>query len=76
MKFKPGDVVIKKTGGNKMTVINQYENESLYYYKCYWFVESELNEIVFKESDLITLEEYNLVLKSEERNDKLNKLLS
>jgi uncharacterized protein YodC (DUF2158 family) len=77
MKFKYGDVVIKKTGGNKMTVTDHYEYEfGKDHYKCYWFVESKLNEFIFEESDLLTLEEYKLVLKSEERSDKLNKLLS
>lgn len=74
MKYKPGDVVIKTTGGNKMTVVQEYKNENEYYYKCYWFVGSELNEEVFSEDSIVTLEEYKRYLKIEERDDKLNQL--
>ena len=42
MKFKSGDIVIKTTGGNKMTIFEKIENG----YKCFWFVDS-LNEEVF-----------------------------
>ena len=36
MKYKSGDVVIKTTGGNKMTVFDKI-GEGVY--KCLWFVE-------------------------------------
>jgi uncharacterized protein YodC (DUF2158 family) len=71
MKYKPGDVVIKTTGGNKMTVLDKV-NDS---YKCLWFVESSLNESVFKEEEIVTLNEYKRFLKTEEREDKINQLL-
>jgi uncharacterized protein YodC (DUF2158 family) len=74
MGFKPGDTVIKKTGGNKMTIIQNYTNQSNY--KCYWFVESKLYEEVFNEEDIVTLNEYKRFLLIEEREDKLNKILS
>lgn len=51
MKYKPGDVVIKTTGGNKMTVFDKV-NDS---YKCLWFVESKMNESEFKEEEIVTL---------------------
>jgi len=45
MKFKSGDIVIKTTGGNKMTIFDRLEDG----YKCLWFVENSLKERVFKE---------------------------
>jgi uncharacterized protein YodC (DUF2158 family) len=72
MKYKSGDVVIKTTGGNKMTIFDKV-NDS---YKCLWFVESIMNESVFKEEEIVSLEEYKKYLRIEERDDKLSKLLS
>ena len=72
MKYKPGDVVIKTTGGNKMTVFDKV-NDS---YKCLWFVESSMNESEFKEEEIVTLNEYKRFLKTEEREDKINKILN
>jgi uncharacterized protein YodC (DUF2158 family) len=72
MKYKSGDVVIKTTGGNKMTIFDKI-NDS---YKCLWFVESKMNESVFKEEEIVSLEEYKRYLRIEERDDKLNQLLS
>ena len=84
-KFKIGDVVIKKTGGNRMTI-----QEGIHMppqgvafagipifdcYRCYWFVDSELNEEVFPEDEIVTLDEYKNYLKIEEREDKLNTIL-
>ena len=71
MKYKSGDIVIKTSGGNKMTIFDKV-NDS---YKCLWFVESSLNESVFKEDELVTLNEYKKILKTEERDDKINQLL-
>lgn len=70
--LKPGDIVIKTTGGNKMT-IHSIENNL---FKCFWFVESKLNEAYFKNEDIVTLEDYKRFLKIEERDDKLRKLFS
>jgi uncharacterized protein YodC (DUF2158 family) len=72
MKYKSGDVVIKTTGGNKMTVFDNIEDGV---YKCLWFVESTMNESVFKEEEIVTLNEYKRFLKTEERVDKINQLL-
>lgn len=71
MKFNCGDVVIKTTGGNKMTISEKIEDG----YKCLWFVEKSLNEKVFKEEEIVTLNEYKRLLKTEEREDKINQLL-
>lgn len=75
MKYKPGDVVIKKTGGNKMTVVQEYKNGHHYHYKCYWFIGSYLKEEIFSEEDIVTLEVYKRFLKIEEREDKINQIL-
>jgi uncharacterized protein YodC (DUF2158 family) len=72
MKFKPGDIVIKTTGGNKMTISDKVSDGV---YKCLWFVESSCNESVFKEDEIVTLNEYKRFLKTEEREDKINQLL-
>ena len=73
MKYKSGDVVIKTTGGNKMTIFDKIEDGV---YKCLWFVESSMNESFFKEEEIVTLSEYKRFLKTEEREDKINKLLN
>ncbi len=46
MKYKTGDIVIKTTGGNKMTISDKIEDGV---YKCLWFVENSLNESIFNE---------------------------
>lgn len=72
MKFKCGDIVIKTTGGNKMTIDDRISDGL---YKCLWFVESSLKESVFKEDEIVTLPEWKRLLKTEEREDKINQLL-
>ena len=72
MKYKNGDIVIKTTGGNKMTIFDKISDGV---YKCLWFVESSCNESVFKEDEIVTLNEYKRFLKTEEREDKINQLL-
>jgi len=72
MKFKTGDVVIKKTGGNKMTVFDKISDGV---YKCIWFVENSCNESIFSEDEIVTLLEWKSILKKEEREDKINQLL-
>jgi uncharacterized protein YodC (DUF2158 family) len=72
MKFKPGDIVIKTTGGNKMTISDKISDGL---YKCLWFVESSCNESVFKEEEIVTIPEWKRLLKTEEREDKINQLL-
>lgn len=72
MKFKSGDIVIKTTGGNKMTIFDSIGDK----YKCLWFVESSINESIFNEEEIVTLNEYKRLLKEEEREDKINQLLN
>lgn len=72
MKFKPGDIVIKTTGGNRMTIFDKISDGV---YKCLWFVESSVNESIFNEDEIVTLPEWKRLLKTEEREDKINQLL-
>ena len=72
MKFKPGDIVIKTTGGNKMTVFDKISDGV---YSCLWFVESSVNESIFKEDEIVTIPEWKRLIKTEEREDKINQLL-
>ena len=67
MKFKPGDVVIKTTGGDKM-IIQSPINES---YECIW-ASDKMHKQTFKEDEIVTLDEYKKV---EERDDKINRIL-
>lgn len=71
MKFKTGDIVIKTSGGNKMTI---YDKLSDGLYKCLWFVDSKVKESIFKEEELVTINEWKKLLKTEEREDKINQL--
>ncbi len=71
MKFKTGDIVIKTSGGNKMTI---YDNLSDGLYKCLWCVDSKVKESIFKEEELVTINEWKKLLKTEEREDKINQL--
>lgn len=68
MKFKIGDIVIKRSGGNKMTISDIVENCC----KCIWFVDSNLEEGLFNLDDIVTIKNYRIV---EERNEKINSLL-
>lgn len=72
MKYNVGDVVIKTTGGNKMTV---YEKLPGGVYKCLWFVESSQCEDLFNEDEIVNLNEWKRLLKTEEREDKINQIL-
>jgi hypothetical protein len=71
MKFKCGDIVIRYTGGNKMTISNLTDLG----WKCFWFVGSQLNERIFSENEIITIPEWKRILQAEERNEKLNQIL-
>ncbi len=70
--FKLGDLVIKKTGGNKMTISKIVDR----LIDCQWFVGSNLNNDTFSLSELIHIDEYYLYLKLEEREDKISKILN
>jgi uncharacterized protein YodC (DUF2158 family) len=68
MKYKSGDLVIKTTGGNKMSVFGISDG----IYKCIWCVGDKINESLFKEDEIITLNEYKTL---EEREYKINQIL-
>jgi len=72
MNFNCGDIVIKTTGGNKMTIASKVGPDM---FKCLWFVENSLCEGVFHQKDLVTIPEWKRLLKTEEREDKINQLL-
>lgn len=67
-KFQLGDIVIKCTGGDKMTIF-RLVNEK---YECIW-ASDRMYQGIFSESELLPLSEYK---KIEEREDRINTLLS
>lgn len=67
MRFKPGDLVIKHTGGNKMTVLSS-TNEK---HECIW-ASDRMYQGTFSEDELLTIDEYKTI---EERDHKINTLL-
>ena len=73
MEFKLGQIVIKKTGGNKMT-INSYESENKY--GCLWFDDKKLYQDIFNENEITTIDSYRKTLKIEEREDKISTILN
>lgn len=72
MKFKPGDLVIKSTGGNKMKIISPNSDGG---YDCGWVTE-KYHEQSFSEDDLIPLSQYKSSLINEKRDDLINQILS
>ncbi len=75
MKYKEGLVVIKITGGNKMTIDTTYITDGNYYI-CFWFDDEKLYKETFKESEIVSLSEYEKILKMEERNIKVRYLIN
>ena len=71
MRYKTGEIVIKTTGGNKMTIFDRIDD----IYKCLWCVDSNMNESDFREDEIVTIQEYKRLLKTEEREDKINQIL-
>ena len=71
MKFKPGDLVIKNTGGNKMRIMECKDNGLV---DCVWATE-DIHEGLFNEEDLISINDYNNVMRTEKRDDLINKIL-
>ncbi len=67
MRFKPGDIVIKHTGGNRMTIFNSVNEK----HECIW-VTDKVNQDTFSDNDLLTMDEYKRL---EEREDKINNIL-
>lgn len=72
MRFKPGDLVIKNTGGNKMRVLNCKEDGTC---DCLWATEV-IHEASFYEDDIVSIEEYKSIIISEKREDLINKIIS
>jgi uncharacterized protein YodC (DUF2158 family) len=73
MEFKLGDVVIKRTGGNKMTITSIDVNEN---YECIWFDDKKLYNDLFHKNEIVTIPEYRKILKIIEREDKIAKILN
>lgn len=71
MRFRPGDIVIKNTGGNKMRIVEYTNDETV---NCMWATES-INDALFDESDLLHINEYKSVIKSEKRDDIISEIL-
>jgi uncharacterized protein YodC (DUF2158 family) len=71
MRFTPGDLVIKQTGGNIMKVI-QYLSDGV----CCAWISDNYNEKVFNENELIYISEYKLLTKSLKREDLINEILN
>lgn len=67
MRFKPGDKVIKHTGGNKMTVLSSINEK----HECIWAAD-KMYQDTFSEDELLTIDEYKTI---EEREDKINRIL-
>lgn len=66
MRFKPGDKVIKHTGGNKMTVYSSINEK----HECIW-VTDKLNQDTFSEDELLSIAEYKTIGEREDRIDSL-----
>jgi uncharacterized protein YodC (DUF2158 family) len=70
MRFKPGDTVIKITGGNKMKIV-ECTNIGI---RCAWVSES-YNEETFHEEELVPISEYKCLLNNYKRNDIIEQIL-
>ena len=71
MKFKPGDLVIKNTGGNKMRIVECKDDGTV---DCVWATES-LHEGLFNENDLVSMNDYKSAIINEKRDDLINTIL-
>ena len=71
MKFKPGDLVIKSTGGNKMRIVDCDLDGTV---NCVWATES-LHEGKFNENELISIDDFKSFVINEKRDDLIGKLL-
>lgn len=69
--MRVGDIVIKKTGGDKMIVSDYYAVDEKKYLTCYWSIGKELIEDTFEEKDIVNINEYFKYLKVEERRQKI-----
>jgi|GEM_PF-6215670 len=71
MRFKPGDLVIKNTGGNKMRIM-EYKEDGVV--DCVWATD-DLHEGLFNEEDLISMNDYKSAILGEKRDDLIDKIL-
>lgn len=70
MIFKSGDKVIKKTGGNIMKVI-----ESTEFGICCGWISDSFYESVFSEDELVSIEDYKMIVKSIKRDHLISDIL-
>ncbi len=70
MIFKPGDLVIKNTGGNKMRILSCNNN----IVECGCFTES-YHQSTFEEKELVYLNQFDKIIVGEKRNDLINNIL-
>lgn len=68
--FKKGDQVIKKTGGNKMSVV-EMKNDLI---TCIWATESVHLES-FSYQELMPIEDYESLMIKYDRDDKIKKII-
>lgn len=69
--FKEGDQVIKKSGGNKMCVVEN--NNGLI--TCIWATD-KIHLDSFLQEDLMTMKDYECLLIRYDREDKINKIIN
>lgn len=69
--MRPGDIVFHKILGIKMKIDEMSNLERV---KCSWFDEAYYMKI-FKESELVSIDDYKLMLIRENRDLKINKLI-
>jgi uncharacterized protein YodC (DUF2158 family) len=73
MRFKPGDLVIKITGGNKMRIVDYTDDTTV---GCVWATE-EIHEGKFNEDELVDLSEYkNSILVTEQRDVLIDSIIN
>ncbi len=70
MIFKPGDLVIKYTGGNKMRILS-CENNKI---ECGWFTES-YHESTFEEKELVYFNQFDKIMIFEKRDELISQIL-
>jgi uncharacterized protein YodC (DUF2158 family) len=68
MKYTQGTIVIKVSGGNKMTIDTIVDDA---HYKCFWFDDKKLNQKIFREDEIVDMMEYRKILLREERHYKI-----
>lgn len=69
--FRIGDLVIKKTGGNKMRVLF-IDGDKI---ECGWYCDN-YHEGLFDLDELMLFKDFDLFIKSERRQDILSQILN